>query len=195
MERTCATGAFAETTELVFGAKGLDDRVAVFERTRTAPTFEGMPVSFAPRWSSCYFARSACTWSGTWHRPTFAALLRSPRTRRGPGATPLPATFSLSLPAMPAGLPSFVATAFWLLMTAELDELTLASMLEGRPPAFTSPEVALESTVSSTLIDLASGARLALLVRGCCDTGRGLPAAVVVEVATLFSLFSFSLSL
>ena len=108
-------------------------------------------------------------------KPTFAALLRSPRTRRGPAAPAFPAiAFSLSLAELIEAFPIFVATAFCVLITAELEEDTLASMLVGLPPAPPKFEDAapVERTVSSTLIDLASGALLALLARGCCDDER-----------------------
>ena len=83
-----------------------------------------------------------------------------------------------------------VATAFWVLMTAELEEDTLASMLEGLPaaPKLEVAAAPVDRTVSSTLIDFASGALLALLARGCCKEDRLLLLLLAVDdVVLLFS--------
>jgi hypothetical protein len=78
-------------------------------------------------------------------------------------------------------------------MTAELEEDTLASMLEGLPaaPKLEVAAAPVERTVSSTLIDFASGALLALLARGCCKEDRLLLLLLLLavddDVVLLFS--------
>lgn len=105
--------------------------------------------------------------------PTLLALLKSPRTRLGAAFATLPSLPSADVPFPEAAFPAPLAAGASAPGAAApedktaAEEETLANMLEGRLSIEGPPLAPCPSTLSSTLIDLASGARDALLARGC----------------------------